>query len=175
MTLTLRATAGAPDANAYATVEEADASLGYRVGAAAWASLTADQKVQALVTATRDLDTLSFIGTRATATQALEWPRVGTPYPADAIPAKLVQATIEHAFSLVPAITGAVEGDPLAPVPSNVKERTVDVITTVYFEPKPVGATTLERFSAPVQRLLTDLVRTVVTKAWGSSTAVRTS
>lgn len=177
MAIELRAAVGAPDANAYATVVEADTALEARVGAAAWADLDPEQKMQALITATAALDALQFIGARATATQALEWPRVGTSYGAAELPRRLVQATIEYAFTFLPALTaGAVATDPLVTTPSNVKEKTVGPITTVFFEPSAAPATALERLPDPVHRLIAPLVRAATPAAtWGTGTAVRAS
>lgn len=180
MALTLIATAGAANANAYATVQEADAYLEGRVGAAAWADLDAEQKDVALVTATRALDAFEFIGRRATSTQALEWPRVGMSYGSygvDELPRRLVQATIEYAFAFLPAlVAGAAAADPLVTTPSNVKEKTVGPITTVFFEPSGAPATALERLPDPVHRLLAPLVRAATPAAtWGTGTAVRAS
>lgn len=175
MPLALDATVGGAAANSYATVEDADEALDYRVGAAAWSGLAADDKIRALVTATRDLDTLEFIGVRATSTQALEWPRTGTPYPADVVPAAIVMATVERALELAPALAPGTIGDPLAPVPSNVKEDTVGPITTVYFEPVVAPQVGLDRLTGHVRRLLESLVRSPAAATWGTGSAVRTS
>jgi hypothetical protein len=72
---TIVATAGAADANSYLTVAAADSIADGMVGTLAWSSASADNKAKALVTATNGLETLSWIGSRATTTQALAWPR----------------------------------------------------------------------------------------------------
>ncbi len=45
------------------------------VGTLAWSTATEANKIKALITATNGLETLSWIGSRSTTTQALAWPR----------------------------------------------------------------------------------------------------
>lgn len=173
MPLVLIATPGAANANSYATVAEADAHASYRVGGAAFTALTSDQKIQALVTATRDIDSIGgapygFLGEPTTETQSLEWPRdveVG-------LPAALVEATIELAMSYVPLF--ATSASPFVdPTPANIKSESVGPISTEYFAPGD-GATSLDRFPAIVQRLLLSLIRATA-NAWGAATVTRSS
>jgi hypothetical protein len=184
MALTLVATAGASNANAYATVAQGLAAAAYRVGgnAAAWLALTTDQQIQTLVSATSAEDALEgvigFKGERATSTQALEWPRTGTAYADTVIPPPLVSATIELAFSYTPAITDATV-DVLNPATNgNVKEDTVGPITTIYFEPSAIDVldptAALAPFPTLVQRLLAGLIR-IAPVSWGSAAVVRSS
>jgi hypothetical protein len=185
MPLTITTTVGGASANSYSDVATADAAALYRVGSTgtAWTALTSDQKIQALVTATRDIDTLLFKGDRASSTQALEWPRTGTDYAATVLPAPLVNATVELAFSYAPAFAVGATIDPLNPDTSaaRIKEDTVGPITTVYFEPAPAPdvygaeATGLERFPGIVQRLLAPLVWLAAVNVWGSAAVVRSS
>jgi hypothetical protein len=184
MPLTLVATPGAANANAYADVATASAVAAYRVGgdAVAWLALTADQKIQTLVTASRDEDTLPFKGARATSTQALEWPRTGTAYDATTIPPPLVSSTIELAFSYAPAFAAGATIDPLNLDTSDarIKRDKVGPLETEYFTPAGVPeqfgieVTGLERFPAMVQRLLAPLVW-LASPVWGSGAVVRTS
>lgn len=174
MPLTLVATPAAVNANAYATVAEAIAYADYRVGGAAFIALTSDQKIQALVTATTDIDTVEddpgFIGERYTGTQALEWPRDSAVLPID-----LVRANIELAMSYAPAFTAGTDVLNAVVGNGNIKEDTVGPLTTVYFEAGTVGATALERFPAIVQRLLFGLVLHPVENEWGSAIVTRGS
>lgn len=75
----LVATAGAPDANSYCTVEFADAFHEDSLYGATWRAETdADQKVRALLTATRLIDeSYDFMGVATSSTQGLKWPRFG--------------------------------------------------------------------------------------------------
>lgn len=168
MALTLNATPGDATANSYATVAEAQAIVDYRVGSAsttAWAALSADQKIQALVTATRYIDTIGedFIGDRTDpATQALEWPRSGTDFDDDELPATLVDATIELALSFTTGMAaGTVDVLALDATAANVKRKKVGPLETEYFKPG-AGADpqpdTLARFPTVVQLLLDPLV-----------------
>lgn len=76
--MALDATPGGTAANAYLTVTEADAYFAARGWATGWTSI-ADSAVKEgyLEWATRLLDQLLWVGGRATAFQALRWPRAG--------------------------------------------------------------------------------------------------
>jgi hypothetical protein len=184
--LTLNATAGSASANSYSDVAAADAAALYRVGSAStsWAALTNDQKIQALVTATRQIDalegTIGFKGERATSTQALEWPRTGTAYLSTVLPPVLVSATIELALSYVSAFAVGATVDVLNPSSNgNIKEDTVGPITQVFFEPTAFDTTdvsaVLAGFPSIVQQLLASLLRIPVSSGWGTAEAIRTS
>lgn len=101
------ATAGAADANSYASVAEADAYLAVRGDTSTWTALTTGQKEAKLQWAAIYIDTLNFRGTRSTSTQGLQWPRVGVvdrdgyTVASDAIPQALKNAQAEMAFQLV--------------------------------------------------------------------------
>lgn len=185
MALTLVATPGAANANAYTDVAAVDAAATYRSGpsAVAWLALTPDQKIQQLVAVTRDLDTSDFLGARATVTQALEWPRTGTDYDSAALPARLVMATIEQSIQNAVDLTA----DPLNvldPLAAGIKRERVGPLETEYRDPTIQGGTAgvaafdprgLARFAPIVQRLLTPLVRSLVGSSWGSADVVRGS
>lgn len=172
MSLTLVADVGAENANAYTDVVTADAWLALRVGAGAWAGFDGDLKIQALVTATRDIDAIEgtesdagvlqyFVGERATDIQALEWPRTGTDYADDALPERLIQATIELAFVYATQATADATADVLNPDTNNgnIKVEKVGPISTEYFAATAATATAIERLPAVVQRLLGPLLR----------------
>lgn len=69
--------------NSYLDVAAADAYFSDRLGAEAWAALTPTQKSQALVSATRRLDRLPFLGAKKDQAQALAFPRC---YPPTGLP-----------------------------------------------------------------------------------------
>lgn len=103
---TLVATAGASNANSYLSVAGADSIADGMVGTLAWSSATSDNKVRALITATNGLETLGWIGTRATTTQALAWPRSNAKcgdkdYTATQIPREVELATFDLANALL--------------------------------------------------------------------------
>lgn len=104
------ATPGAPDANSYATLAQADAYHEGHPYGDAWAdpAATVEQRSRALVLATRLLDAqVAWQGTPVTAAQALEWPRYGVrnAYGGvvawSAIPIRIVEATCEYARLLL--------------------------------------------------------------------------
>ena len=92
----LKAVAGADDANAYATRDQAAAIFEARPGASAWASATDAKRDAALIEATAEFEQrFTWRGEAASATQALAFPRTGLA--ADVIPAELVRATALYA------------------------------------------------------------------------------
>jgi hypothetical protein len=80
--MSLIVTAGASNANSYASVAEVDAYLAARApftteaSYTAWAALTAEQKEWRLQLSAGLIDTLRFRGVKATLAQALEFPRL---------------------------------------------------------------------------------------------------
>jgi len=108
MALELIATAGAADANSYADIASADAYHESHVYASTWNSATNVSKAQALVWATRLLDTyFEWGGLLASQSQALRWPRVsaldrdGRLLSGSTIPTDLANATAEFARGLL--------------------------------------------------------------------------
>jgi hypothetical protein len=81
MTLTVETGSGGATSESYASVVDADTHLAAR-GHTSWASLTTGDKEAALRRATDYMQQAyreRWSGTRATATQALEWPRWNVP------------------------------------------------------------------------------------------------
>ena len=108
MTVTVIATPGAANANSYLSVAAADDLADDYLGPLNWTAATTDNKGRALITATRYLDQLEWLGSRATTTQSLAWPRSGAEcgewsFEDDEIPAPIRQA----AFDLAEALLGA--------------------------------------------------------------------
>ena len=106
MPATIDATVGGADANSYLTIAAADTLAETMLGTLAWTTATEDEQTRALITATRGLDTLGWIGTKTTTTQALAWPRTdascdGTDYATDAIPDPILYATFDLANALL--------------------------------------------------------------------------
>lgn len=102
----LVATAGSASANTYISTATADSIANGMLGTLAWSTATSDEKARALITATNGLDTLSYIGTKASETQALLWPRTGAECgdkaPADdEIPREIELATFDLANALL--------------------------------------------------------------------------
>lgn len=105
---TLIATAGAADANTYATLAEANAYHEAHLHGETWRTELTDTKQRALLTATRLLDQhIEWCGSPTTTTQALAWPRQGlvdingAALSSTAIPARMREATAELARQLL--------------------------------------------------------------------------
>lgn len=115
ITLVLEDGTGKVDANAYASVAEADAFHETNVHTdETWAALTADEKAQALITATRILDQQwQWAGYKKTVQQALQWPRVRVPDP-------------DSAGTVVPPSYGYPVYLPDDEVPAPIKRATMD-------------------------------------------------
>lgn len=96
--------------NSYVTVAEADAYFADRVDVVAWTSASAEQKSQALVTATAFLDEMSWTGIAVSDTQTLAFPRSGTYFDPrvgtevvldETVPRRVVQGVSELAYHLL--------------------------------------------------------------------------
>lgn len=107
LTLVVEDGTGLANANSYATAAEADAYFEGHVYNSTWLDKATGEKEQALVHATRMLDAnIQWNGTKATDTQALQWPRQdvfdpddvnGGPLASDEVPQWLKDATCELA------------------------------------------------------------------------------
>ena len=102
---TLKAVAGAVDANAYATRDQATVILEGR--ASAWASATDAKRDAALIEATAELEQrFTWRGAKASTTQSLSFPlsgleRDGVAVASDSIPTELVRATALYAGFII--------------------------------------------------------------------------
>lgn len=132
MPATIDATVGGAAANSYLTIAAADALAESTLGTLAWTTATSDEKTRALITATRGLDTLTWIGTRADPDQALDWPRSGATcddieYPDDAIPEAIKYSAFDLANTLLTTPTllqAPVAGGSLVPgIPNRTLSR----------------------------------------------------
>jgi len=108
MALVLIETAGATNANTYASLIEAEAYFETRLHKTAWTSSIAGTKNIALAWATSLLDELvAWVGHQSTETQALRWPRElvwdieGYKLSPTTIPTFLKNATAEYALHLI--------------------------------------------------------------------------
>ena len=118
MAIIFDATIGGELSNSYCTKEYADAYASNQHWQAAWFAVLGEARQVALISATKWLETVSYSGTRCTATQALAWPREGSSCDGvastcDIIPLKIRQAEVELAYQLInnpDAITGAPGG-----------------------------------------------------------------
>jgi hypothetical protein len=106
--MALIATAGASDANSYATYTEAEAYIETRLHADNWDDANDDDREAGLMMATALLDRLcNWDGDKASDSQALRWPRNyiydpdGDSVDGDLIPQFLKDATAEFALHLL--------------------------------------------------------------------------
>lgn len=167
MTATIVATAGAANANSYITLAEAQAYADGDIDATQWDDATTDQKTRALITATRNLDLVGFVGTRSSTTQALAWPRKNfttteKTYADNEIPAEIKQATYELAKSLVKdmIVAGAVAGSTsLIPgIPNAGLKRVKLDVMEVEWKPDQQAAITPLKALPQLQQLLQELI-----------------
>jgi len=105
---TIVATAGATNANSYATLTEANTYHDTHLYASVWTDAEDDNKIIALIWATRLLDQVcTWDGAKVTQGQALRWPRSwvydqdGYVFPNDAIPQWLKNVAAELARHLL--------------------------------------------------------------------------
>jgi len=110
LTLTKEDGTGKADANSYADVTDGNAFHEAHLYPSAWTGATADSKAAALVMAARVIDAeFQFNGVKASAAQALQWPRSACPDPDaagetvadDLVPRPVVAATCELARELL--------------------------------------------------------------------------
>jgi hypothetical protein len=116
----IEATAGSSSANSYITTADGDAYADNRLGTLNWTTASVDDQARALLAATARLDELEWVGSRATTTQALAWPRLDAAcceksYDSETIPPEVMAATFDlaelllgnaGAFSTVAQVTG---------------------------------------------------------------------
>jgi hypothetical protein len=106
MAVTIVSTIGGATSNSYLTVAEATTISDTLLGTLAWTSATTDQQNRALVMATRLIDQLSWVGERASTTQALAWPRTDAEcdeleYGSDEIPEPITLGQFDIAEALL--------------------------------------------------------------------------
>lgn len=105
--MSLDVTVGGTNAESYASVAEADAYLAFRGDTSSWTALGTTDKELKLKWATSILQDLTWRGTIASTTQALNWPRWGVidkdgfPILDTIIPKELKLAQAELAFQQI--------------------------------------------------------------------------
>jgi hypothetical protein len=102
---TINATLSSATANSYVTLADANAYFETVPDSATWTNKTDDQKNRALISATRWIDSLNYLGDRCDEDQALKWPRNnydvdGVELECSLIPAQIKYATYELARAL---------------------------------------------------------------------------
>lgn len=148
-------TLGSNTYTTYVSVDDADDYLAAALHAVVWASATATQKGQAIVTATRMLDRQIWQGEKTSDAQALAWPRSGVTtrdgaaVDEDTIPQAVIDACCELAAGLLEdpgAQTSVTAG-------SNIKRVKAEV-EVEFFGPRAGG-----RFPQIIQELVGQYLR----------------
>lgn len=170
MAVAIVATVGSASANSFVTLAEAATYMEARLNASTWETdASTDTKNRALVEATRELDSLGWVGRRAADTQALSWPRdlavdPDSPnawfYDDDEIPQRVKDATCELAFQFVKSGTTDVAA---LDATNNIISKTVDVLSTTYADPhqRAKGLARYPRVMARIAPLLEGASATV--------------
>jgi hypothetical protein len=101
-------TPGGPAADAYLSVEDADAYFGARLNTSAWDAADVTTKETALKAATARLEQESYVGYRASSSQRLAWPRSGVCndrqlVDSSIVPPRVTNAACEMALTLLNA------------------------------------------------------------------------
>jgi hypothetical protein len=153
---TLVATVGASTSNSFASETEFEDYCDARLNASAWTDASEDDRVRALIEATRELNVLTYVGDTVDETQALLWPRQYAPDPdsplvgvsqlawfaTTVIPQRIKDATCELALQFLIAGTTDLS---LPDSSQGVIEKTVGPLTTRWADPY-LRATGLKRF-----------------------------
>lgn len=163
MPISIVATAGAANANSFATEAEfiayAAARLNVPSGTTVSGSTCSETEKAALIEATRELTLLMYSGYRPSSTQALSWPRASAVNPDilqvesgdsvselyfadDIIPQRVKDATVELALEFIKAGTTDLAGQD---EDAGVIEETLGAMTTRWSESRP-RAQGLKRF-----------------------------
>lgn len=108
MAIALDPTVGGASSNSLGSLDEATAYFEGRLGSAPWTAADPDTQTIALITAARSLNAQLYRGAKASAEQAMPFPRVGIYEGGQAIPSTIVprfakEAQFEEAFSLLVA------------------------------------------------------------------------
>jgi hypothetical protein len=181
MTVTIDATVGGANSNSFITVATGTTLANNGLNTDAWTDATADDKARALISATLELNPLDWVGTRATTTQALSWPRSdaeinGRPITTTEIPREVQQATFDLALALLQedttATSGTAPGELVPGVPnSGLKRLKLDVLELEWRdEGLPSNRTSAyQRVISKAPSLSTVLYGTVTTNGTGGS------
>jgi hypothetical protein len=184
MTVTVVATAGASNANSYLSVAAADDLANLYLGTLNWASASTDNKGRALIMATRYLDELSYVGSRASTTQSLLWPRTDAEcgdwsFTSNEIPQPIKQATFDLAEHLLGDSTalsgsGASSGELIPGIPNaNLKRARVDVIDVEFNSTSQAEAKTALNVLPHLSQVLGCLCISAASSAYGSRPVLR--
>jgi hypothetical protein len=138
---TLVETVGASTSNSFASETEFEDYCDARLNASAWTSADEDDRIRALIEATRELNVLVYVGDTVDETQALLWPRqyavdpdspVQDYFATTVIPQRIKDATTELALQFL--IAGTTDLASLEAT-QGVIEKTIGPLTTRWADP----------------------------------------
>jgi hypothetical protein len=143
----LVATVGGASSNSFLDSDAADTYFDNRLNSDAWDDADSTDKDKALITASKELNILSWLGYKATTAQRLAWPRsmVINPdsaysqeyYTESEIPQRVKDATCEYALELLKAGTTDLTSQDSS---REIKSETVGPISVTYAEPSQKSA-----------------------------------
>lgn len=91
--------------NSYISIADADEYFAARLRSDAWHGATEDEKAQALITATKQIDRIAFRGTKKSSSQVLAFPR----YPNIEVPQRVKDAVCEEGFAILKGVAKRIE------------------------------------------------------------------
>lgn len=109
--------------NSYISIADAEEYFVVRLRSDTWYGATENEKAQALITATRQIDRLAFRGVKKSSSQALAFPR----YPNSEIPQRVKDAVCEEGFVILKGVAKRIELQQ-----QGVKQAQVGNITEIY-------------------------------------------
>jgi hypothetical protein len=143
----LVATVGGASSNSFLDSDAADTYFDNRLNSDAWDDADSTDKDKALITASKELNILSWLGYKATTAQRLAWPRAMVINPDSAysqefyseseIPQRVKDATCEYARELLKAGTTDLTSQDSS---REIKSETVGPISVTYAEPSQKSA-----------------------------------
>lgn len=167
MSITITATVGSASANSFVTEAEAIAYVVTRLNApSGWTtfagSTCTESEKKALIEAQREINAMEFVGNKASADQALQWPRDVAPdpdsptgwyYSSVVIPQRVKDAQMEYAWQFIKAGTTDIAS---ADSEQGVILKTIGPITTQWesSHSRPTGLSRFPRVMALLRPLL---------------------
>lgn len=157
MAVTIVADVGAANANSYVTLARAEEIADERLHTSVWDGADEDTKNRSLVWAAKLIDrTIKWNGSRASETQALEWPRTGLKWsggkdvPSDAVPNVIQEMQFELAMLLIST--------------DRTLENEVSAQGITSIKAGPVGLTFKDTIETP--KAVPDTMMTYIPRGW---------
>ena len=144
---------GKDDSNSYADLAYADNYFSVRNNST-WQTYNIGQRKSALIKGAAYVEQYDFIGTKKTATQAMQWPRINAKVDGYLLDSTLIPKALKDAQC--EASLRAAAGEIMADIESgSTIEETVDVITVKYSEHSSTGVTRYPVIESLLRKLVT--------------------